>query len=66
MYIPNLILLFLNPLKYFLRIWVKRLQSVDQCVIKLLLSLDSGKKNVKTWNDNTGIFLDLNKKIVHF
>ena len=34
---------------------------------KIIIStIESGKKNVKTWNDNTDIFMDLNRKIMHF
>ena len=34
---------------------------------KIIIStIESGKKNVKTWNDNTDIFMDLNRKINAF
>ena len=34
---------------------------------KIIIStIESGKKNVKTWNDNIDIFMDLNRKIMHF
>ncbi|MDH5463704.1 MAG: hypothetical protein OEY17_08180 [Nitrosopumilus sp.] len=34
---------------------------------KIIISaIESGKKNVKTWNDNADIFVDLNRKIMHY
>jgi len=32
----------------------------------IIATVESGKKNVKTWNDNADIFVDLNRKIMHF
>ena len=32
----------------------------------IITTIESGKKNVKTWNDNADIFVDLNRKIIHF
>ena len=32
----------------------------------LITTIESGKKNVKTWNGNADIFVDLNRKIMHF
>ena len=29
-------------------------------------TIESGKKNVKMWNDNADAFIDLNRKIMHF
>jgi len=34
---------------------------------KIIIStIESGKKNVKTWNDNADIFVDLNRKIMYY
>jgi len=34
---------------------------------KIIIStIESGKKNVKTWNDNADIFVDLNRKIMNY
>ena len=32
----------------------------------LISTIESGKKNIKTWNDNADVFMDLNRKIMHF
>lgn len=32
----------------------------------LITTIESSKKNIKTWNDNADIFVDLNRKIMHF
>jgi len=32
----------------------------------IIATIESGKKNVKTWNDNADIIVDLNRKIMHF
>ena len=32
----------------------------------IIATIESGKKNVQTWNDNADIFVDLNRKIMHF
>jgi len=32
----------------------------------IITTIESGKKNVKTWNDNADIFIDLNSKIMYF
>jgi len=32
----------------------------------IIATIESGKKNVKTWNDNADIFVELNRKIMHF
>ncbi|HJJ23400.1 MAG TPA: hypothetical protein OQH54_06775 [Nitrosopumilus sp.] len=34
---------------------------------KMIIStIESGKKNIKTWNDNADVFVNLNKKIMDF
>jgi hypothetical protein len=32
----------------------------------IIATIESGKKNVQTWNDNADIFVELNRKIMHF
>jgi len=32
----------------------------------IIATIESGKKNVKTWNDNADSFVDLNRKIMHY
>jgi hypothetical protein len=32
----------------------------------LISTIESGKKNIKTWNDNADVFMALNRKIMHF
>ena len=32
----------------------------------LITAIESGKQNAKTWNDNADVFVDLNRKIMHF
>jgi len=32
----------------------------------IITAIESGKKNVKTWNQNADVFVDLNKKIMQF
>ncbi len=32
----------------------------------IIATIESGKQNVKTWNDNADVFVDLNRKIMHF
>jgi len=32
----------------------------------IIATIESGKKNVKTWNDNADSFIDLNRKIIHY
>ena len=36
------------------------------CNKVMITTIESGKKNVKTWNDNADIFVDVNRKIMHF
>ena len=56
-----------EPFKIFLENMSEETAKYRSICNKIIIAtMDSGKKNVKTWNDNTGIFLDLNKKIVHF
>ena len=35
------------------------------CTRIAIATIESGTKNVKTWNDNANTFLDLNRKIIH-
>lgn len=32
----------------------------------ILSSIESGKKNAKTWNENANVFVDLNRKVMQF
>jgi len=32
----------------------------------IITAIEAGKKNVKTWNQNADVFVDLNKKIMQF
>jgi len=55
------------PFKIFLENMSEEITKYRLMCNKIIIAtIDSGKKNVKTWNDNTDIFLDLNKKTVHF
>ena len=35
------------------------------CTKIIIATIESGTKNIKTWNDNVNTFLDLNRKIIH-
>ncbi|BDQ30903.1 hypothetical protein NZNM25_12730 [Nitrosopumilus zosterae] len=35
------------------------------CIKIAITTIESGTKNVKTWNDSANTFLDLNRKIIH-
>lgn len=35
------------------------------CIQITIATIESGTKNVKTWNDNANTFVDLNRKIMH-
>ena len=32
----------------------------------IITTIESGKKNVKTWNENADVFVDLNRKVMQF
>ncbi|MDH3311780.1 MAG: hypothetical protein OEM28_01370 [Nitrosopumilus sp.] len=35
------------------------------CIKIAIATIESGRKNVKTWNDDANTFVDLNRKIMH-
>ena len=35
------------------------------CIKIAIATIESGTKNMKTWNDNANTFVDLNRKIIH-
>ncbi len=38
----------------------------ELCHKIVITTIESEKKNIKTWNDHADVFVDLNRKIMHF